>query len=181
MVLSRCARATAEQAETAKKKFLEGGVNGFARVSSAAEKIDYPSWLGVLPLAHCRQSDGKSKLVWQTAPVSGDLKPDTVVQFRLPVGLGFYSQASGEFDLRLNGKHALAFNVTLSDLTWQDPDGRISMGYMAMENNSEDSNGILLINVSGALLEAGQPATFEVIGSAANSQRWFGVYLLSVK
>ena len=29
------------------------------------------------------------------------------------------------------------------------------------------------------LLEPGQPATLEVIGSAANSQRWFGVYLVS--
>ncbi|MSU57035.1 MAG: c-type cytochrome [Pedosphaera sp.] len=171
--------ATAEQAAAARKSFLAGGGNGLAKVVSAAEQIDYPSWLGVLPLAHCRQSDGKSKLVWQTAPVPADLKPDTVVQFRLPVGLGFYSQASGKFDLRLNGKHALTFNVSLSDMTWQGADGKVSMSYTVIENNSEDSNGILLISVPGALLEASQPATFEVIGSAANSMRWFGVYLVA--
>lgn len=171
--------ATAEQAEAARKQFLEGGMNGLAKVSSAAEQLDYPSWLGVLPFAHCRQTDGKSKLVWQTAPVAAGLKPDAIVQFRLPVGLGFHSQASGKFDLRLNGKHALTFNVTLSDMTWQGADGKVSMSYTVMENNSEDSNGILLINVPGALLEAGKPATFEVVGSAANSMRWFGVYLVA--
>jgi len=48
-----------------------------------------------------------------------------------------------------------------------------------MENNSEDSNGVLLIEVAKSLLTPGKPATFEVIGSATNSQRWFGVYLVT--
>ncbi len=170
--------ATPERAAAARKKFLEGGVNGVAKIISSGEQLDYPSWLGALPMAHCRQTDGKSKLVWQTAPVPAGIKPDAVQQFRLPVGVGFNSAASGKFDLRLKGKHALTFNVTLSDMTWQGADGKVSMTYTVMENNNEDSNGILLINVPGALLEPGKPATLEVIGSAANSMRWFGIYLL---
>jgi hypothetical protein len=47
-----------------------------------------------------------------------------------------------------------------------------------MENNFEDSNGVLLIEVAGSLLTAGKPASFEVIGSSSNSQRWFGIYLV---
>jgi hypothetical protein len=47
-----------------------------------------------------------------------------------------------------------------------------------MEANSEDSNGVLSIEVPSSLLKAGDPAEFEVTGSASNSQRWFGVYLL---
>ena len=53
------------------------------------------------------------------------------------------------------------------------------MSYIVMENNAEDSNGVLLLEVAGSLLQPGQPAAFEVIGSAANSQRWFRVYLVS--
>jgi putative membrane-bound dehydrogenase-like protein len=173
--------ATAAQAAAARKQFLAGGMNGLAKVTSAAEQTDYPCWLGVLPFAHCRQSDGKSKLVWQTAPAPADLTPESTVSFRLPIGMGFQSQPSGTFDLRLNGKPVLTFDVALTDGTWQGADGRVSMSYTVMENNSEDGNGVLLIKVPGALLAAGQSATFEVIGSAANSLRWFGVYLVSAK
>ena len=69
----------------------------------------------------------------------------------------------------------------LDDQTWQSADGKVRMSYTVMENNAEDSNGILLIRAAASLLEPGKPATFEVVGSAANSQRWFGVYLLSDK
>jgi major membrane immunogen (membrane-anchored lipoprotein) len=53
------------------------------------------------------------------------------------------------------------------------------MAYTVMENNTEDSNGMLLIEVANSLLEGGKPATFEVIGSATQSQRWFGLYMVS--
>ena len=45
-----------------------------------------------------------------------------------------------------------------------------------MEANSEDSNGALTISVARELAAGSKPVTFEVIGSAANSQRWFGIY-----
>ena len=53
------------------------------------------------------------------------------------------------------------------------------MSYTVIESNDEDSCGMLRIDVAGSLLEPGKAARFEVIGSAAASQRWFGVYLLS--
>jgi hypothetical protein len=45
-----------------------------------------------------------------------------------------------------------------------------------MEANSEDSNGVLTITVTRELVKENAPVTFEVIGAAARSQRWFGIY-----
>jgi hypothetical protein len=111
--------------------------------------------------------------------VPADLKPDANYQFRLAAGMGFASQRSGKFELRLNEKPVLEFNVTLTDQSWQSADGKVKMSYTVMENNAEDGNGVLLIEVAGSLLTAGKPAHFEVIGSPSNSQRWFGIYLLT--
>lgn len=171
--------ATPEQAASAKKKFVSGGVNGVSRIVAADETTDYPSWLGSLPMAHCRQSTGKSKLVWQTTPAPSDLKADADYVFRLPAAMGLLSEPSGKFQLKINDKPVTDFNVTLTDGVWNSRDGKVSMRYQVMESNTEDSNGILTISVKAELLEAGKPVTFEVDGSATNSQRWFGVYVLA--
>ena len=68
--------------------------------------------------------------------------------------------------------------VTLSDASWHSKDGRVFMRYEVMENNAEDSNGVLTISVRGVLLKPATPVAFEVIGSPTDSQRWFGIYLL---
>ena len=109
----------------------------------------------------------------------GELKPTDIQEFRLPVSMGSASSPPGRFSLSLNGKPALDFDVALHDQAWQSADGKVRMSYMAMEDSSQESNGILTITVGGSLLQPGQPATFEVVGPAANSQRWFGVYLVS--
>jgi hypothetical protein len=157
---------------------VKAGANGVAKILASAGQLPYAGWLGTLPMPFCRQSDGKSKLVWETLPVRTDLKPTEKAEFRLPAAMGFLSQPSGKFQLSINGKPALEFDVSLSSQTWRSEDGRARMNYTVMESNDEDSCGILQIDVAGALLEPGKPLTFEVIGSAAGSQRWFGVYLL---
>ena len=112
--------------------------------------------------------------------VRTDLKPNETEQFRLPAAMGFLSQPSGTFQLLINGKPGLEFNVTLNNQTWQSEDGHIRMNYSVNEANDEDSCGALQIDVAGSLLEPGKPVRFEVIGSAAGSQRWFGIYLLPI-
>ncbi|HZQ47176.1 MAG TPA: c-type cytochrome, partial [Verrucomicrobiae bacterium] len=171
--------ASSEKAASARKKFLAGGANGVVKVLSASEQAEYPCWMGVLPLEHCRQTDGKSKVSWQSAPAPEGLKPEGASQFRLPAAMGMFSAPAGKFTLRLNGKPVLDFDVTLNDQSWQSADGRVQMAYTVMENNNEDSNGVMLIEVANSLVEAGKPVTFEVTASAANSQRWFGVYMAS--
>ena len=91
--------------------------------------------------------------------------------------MGFFSQASGKFTLTLNGKTSLDFNVSLTDQSWQNADGSLRLAYTVMETNEEDSNGVIVMEAAASLLEKGRPATCEVLGSAANSQRWFGIYL----
>ncbi len=171
--------ASAEKASAARARFLAEGPDGVARLLSASEEINYPSWMGALPLEHCRQTDGKSHVSWQTAPVADGLRPDGSHRFRLPASMGWISATAGKFHLNVNGKHALDFDVALDDKTWTSSDGRVTMSYTVMENNAEDSNGILVIDVPDSCLEAGKPVVFDVIGSAADSQRWFGVYLAS--
>jgi hypothetical protein len=171
--------SSTEQAEEAKRSFLNGGCNGLGKLITAVDRLPYASWLGTLPMPYCRQTQGQSKLAWQTAVVPADLKPDGTYQFRLAAGMGFNSERSGKFELRLNEKPVLEFNVALTDQSWQSADGNVKMSYTVMENNNEDSNGILLIEVAGSLLTPGKPASFEVIGSPTNSQRWFGIYLVT--
>ncbi|MEO6183015.1 MAG: c-type cytochrome, partial [Verrucomicrobiota bacterium] len=169
--------ATPEQAAQARKNFLTAGMSGFSKLNSAFDKLDYPSWLGNQPMAFCRQTDGKGKVSWESEPAARDIRAGEFHHFRLAAGLGYFSDAAGMFFLNLNGKRVLDFNVTLSDAAWQSKDGRVSMRYQVMENNVEDSNGILTISVREDLLHANMPVSFEVTGSAANSQRWFGIYL----
>jgi putative heme-binding domain-containing protein len=173
-------RATPEQAAKARGEFVKAGANGLARIVSSAGQLPYPGWLGTLPMPFCRQTDGKSELVWETMPVRKGLKPNETESFRLPAAMGFLSQPSGSFQLLLNDKPGLEFNVALNSQNWQSGDGRIRMNYVVTENNDEDSCGVLQINAAGSLLEPGKPVRFEVVGSAASSQRWFGVYLLPV-
>ena len=169
---------TAEEIAQARAKFLADGVNGLAKVLFSSEKLYYPSWLGTFPMPHCRQTDGQSRLIWETVQVPADLRPEAVQTFRLPAAMGFSSQLGGRFHLKLNGKPMLDFEVALNDQIWQSADGNVRMSYIAMQNNSEDSNGILTIEVKKTLLEPGKPATFEVVGGAKGSQRWFGIYLV---
>jgi putative heme-binding domain-containing protein len=171
--------ATGEQAEAAKKKFLAVGNNGIARILSSGEQRSYPSWMGELPLSSCRQAEGKSRLAWETEPAPADLQPGAVHEFRLPVSMGARSSPSGTFSLRLNGKPVIDFGIALHDQSWQSADGRVQMSYLVMEDSAHESDGILTFSVSGALIEPGKPAAFDVVGLTPKTQSWFGVYLPS--
>jgi putative membrane-bound dehydrogenase-like protein len=165
-----------EQAARARADFLKAGMNGLTRVVLSAETLPYPGWLGRLPMPYCRQNAGQDLLAWKTLPVPEN--PGATHTFRLPAAMGFVSQPSGKFTLKLNGRPLLDFNATLSDRVWESADGRTRMSYSVMEANTEDSNGVLTIELPSSLLKPGESAEFEVTGSASGSQRWFGVYLL---
>lgn len=168
--------ATTADAAKAQAEFLKAGANGCAEVVSAAETLPYPSWLGRLPMPYCRQSAGQERLVWRTAVLPAKL--EATHTFRLPVGMGFVSQPQGKFTLKVNGTTLLDYDVSLTDRTWTSADGRTKMRYSVREANTEDSSGVLEIEVPSALLKPGQRAEFTVLGSASGNQRWFGIYQL---
>jgi hypothetical protein len=74
-------------------------------------------------MPHCRQTDGQSKIIWQTLPVASNVHSAAPYKFRLPAGMGYLSQPAGTFHLKLNDKPLFDFDVTLSDQTWQSKDG----------------------------------------------------------
>ena len=166
--------ATREQIAAARRSFAAEQPNGFAKLIEVSEYLDYPSWLGRLPLLHCRPWDGKARVTWQSARPK-ESNGDCV--FTLPVAMGLLSQPPGKFTLKVNGKAALEFDVTLEDSRWQSADGRVRMSYHVMETNTEDSNGVLTIVLAHeGTQQAEPPVTFEVVGSRSYSQRWFGIY-----
>jgi putative membrane-bound dehydrogenase-like protein len=168
-----------ERADAALAKFQAEG-NSLARVSGS-EEITYGSWLGNVTMEHCRETDGRSKVDWESTPVPNDLKPGASQKFLFPAAMGWFTTTPGKFTLSINGKPVLDFDVALNDASWQSADGRVQMNYTVMENNADDSNGVLAIEVPNALLEPGKPAVFNVTGSASGSQRWFGVYKIASK
>ena len=46
------------------------------------------------------------------------------------------------------------------------------------QHDSEDSNGVLTMEVAPGVLPPGQASRFTVTGANIGSQRWFGVYLV---
>ena len=163
-----------EQTARARNEFVEANARAGLRIVRASETLDYPSWMGRLPLAHCRQTDGRSSVLWKATPVGVS---NTVARFRIPVAMGLQSQPSGNFSLRSGQQQLAEFNVALTDATWERPDGKCRMSYAIMEANSEDSNGVLTLEVAADLLDSPSAASFEVTGSPSASQRWFGIYL----
>jgi putative heme-binding domain-containing protein len=169
--------ASAEKAEAARKRLVADPAFTKPSIKSAAESLPYPSWLGTLPLQHCRMTDGRSSLAW-TCAAPKTFKPHSMNLFRIPVGMGFLSESSGKFFLKVNGHSAVDFDVSLRDAIWKNPASEVILQYQVMENNEQDSNGLLTVSIRGEWLQPGQPVAFEVTGSASNSQRWFGIYSL---
>ncbi|RYD34590.1 MAG: c-type cytochrome, partial [Verrucomicrobiaceae bacterium] len=171
--------STPESAAAAHAAFGPAQANGAVRITAAATLFDYTSWLGMLPFAHCHQTDGNEKVIWETAPAPQELRAGESQTFRFAGGLGHRSQPAGVFELKVNGAKGLEFGVELNDHTWTNADGTVRLTYEVKEAGPEDSNGILSLTVANALLQPGKPAVLEVTGSAANSNRWFGVYALT--
>lgn len=172
-------KATPESAAAALKVFGPEVARGLARITDAAELFDYVSWLGTRPFAHCRQTDGQQKLVWLTQPAPDAIEPQRMYDFPFPGGLGFLSQPEGHFTFSVNGEPAFTFGVVLSEHEWSNADGSVRLRYEPKEAGQQDSNGIFTLSVRGDKLTSGQPLTLQVVGSAHQSQRWFGIYAYS--
>jgi hypothetical protein len=165
--------ASAPQVREARAQFISSQPGASVRLVAATEQLDYPSWLGRLPLWHCRQTDGASRVEWEVAaPISGAADRT----FRFAAAMGFRSQPTGGFILKVNGRPMLEFDVALNDSQWESRDGTVRMSYSVMEANSEDSNGLLTIVIPHSAVAENGRVRFEVAASGRNSQRWFGIY-----
>lgn len=144
----------------------------FHRIRSGG-RLEYPGFVGRLPLAHCRQTAGETELVWEAmAPVAEGGR----VRFRFATAMGLVSQPQGSFELRVGEHPPVSFNATLEDEEWSDSAGIMRVRYTVRERNAEDSCGPLELEIPAEWVTPGQPVRFTVTGSESASQRWFGLY-----
>ncbi len=157
-------------------RFTTQGASRISQLQATETLLPYPSWLSGLPMYYCRQSDGRSQVRWRARPISGGA-PDGFRRFRFAVGMGFLSQPTGGFSLVLNGRSPLKIDVALEDVEWASTDGRLRVRYTPEQQNEEDTCGVLEIECEPSMLDSVDSwGHFEVTGSAAGSQRWFGLY-----
>jgi beta-galactosidase len=153
-----------------------GDVNGWTETVLASERREYASFLGQSRMCIARQTDGSSRIIWKTRPVPDQLDPAKPYTFTWVAGLGYISEPSGGFTLSVNERPLLKFNVVHSHTVWQSPDAQVTLQYEVKSAGTEDSSGLMTLSVPGALLKPGECARFQVVGSARNSRRWFGLY-----
>ncbi len=156
-----------------------GDFNGWSETVRASERWDYASFLGQSPMCIARQTDGASTIIWKTRPVPDHLDPARPYTFTWVAGLGYMSEPSGKFTLYFNEQALLELDVTLSNATWRNANGTVTLKYDAKSAGTQDSSGVMSLSVPGALLIPGQRAELRVTGSAIRSRRWFGVYELN--
>lgn len=165
-----------EQAARSRAEFLASVPNGLAKVATSAGKENYASWMGPQPMHYCRLRQGENQLTWHTAALPATLPTNAPVILRLAVGMGFWSQPDGAFQLKINGREALTFHLSLTDAVWPSGDGKVTGRYAVREANAEDACGLLTLEIHSSLLQPSQSATLEVLGDGTDSQRWFAVY-----
>jgi len=169
------ASLTAAEMDSARAEVLRAGHNGLREVLRSGGREPQASWIGRREMHYVRQLDGKDELAWRTDPIPAGLPRDARHQLKLPAAMGYRSQPAGGFALHLGERKLLEFDVAIEPAVWKSPDGSIEMRYDVRARNEEDSTGLVTIEVPASLLEAGNPATLRVTGSAAGSRRWFGV------
>jgi putative heme-binding domain-containing protein len=169
--------STDAQCAQARAELRAAKLNGVSRVLASMDVFTQPSWLGPATMHYCRQSDGTASVKWRTFSVAADdLAGRDALAFSFPVAVGFLSQPKGKFTLKLDGKELLEFDVVLDDARFEGAGGA-TLDYRCRQANGEDSTGVMTLTVPTRLLVAGRPVELEVVGSAANSQRWFGLLL----
>jgi ligand-binding sensor domain-containing protein/signal transduction histidine kinase len=167
-------------AEANRRRFFAQGGSRVSKVTAFGDRLDhYASWLGTWPLVYCRQTSGQTNLAWQVA-LPGKKSDKGTWDFKIPVGMGYFSQPAGDFYLTINGQKAFTFQVALTNQEWQSADGSVKAAYEVRQRNREGSNGILSLELAGGLARAGETATFEVKAVGPESLRWFGVHLCSL-
>lgn len=158
-------------------------VNGFVQVLEATEESQI--WHSyrendTLSIA-VRQTDGRQRLTWETAPVPADW-PHEQVTFVWSGGIGWNSEpGGGHFTIAVHRQDnrpevpLLDFPFVQQTSHWQTGDGIVRLHYFVKRLLGLDSFGVFYLTVSRDRLTLGQPAVITVTATAQNSRRWFGL------
>jgi hypothetical protein len=155
----------------------ETWVEGFAEVAQSTQQLG--TWHSYrednIPVYGIRQTDGKQRVTWRTAPVPTPW-PHKVVTFVWAGGIGWRSEpGGGGFSLAMDGKPLLDFPFVAESTHWQSQDGSVGLDYQVRRSDSEDTFGLFLLTVPAERVTSGKAVELTLTASAQNSKRWISV------
>ena len=144
-------------------------VDGFgAIVRFKTDYHQYPDYRGAGAQAwSVAVRDQGTDLVWQSAPCP-EQKP-TVVAFHAST-----SDEQGDFDLYVNGTHALTFHVGPGSDMRSASQGDYALTFVPKAHVAGNS-GIALLSVPAAQITPGQPIEIRVVPKSGDPAAWFMV------
>jgi len=123
----------------------------------------------------CRQTAVGHLVEWETAPVPDALKGKPVT-FVFAGALGWVSQPKTPgLALLVNGREAIAFDVTQDRTAWASKDGKVKLLFAPRRRLQLDAAGLFYVTVAPDLLAPGKPCRLAVRSKGKGSQRWFGI------
>ena len=155
---------------------LHQSLNGWSRTIETRHTVSYPSFLGPMNMSVVRLGGPQNLLRWHTTALPDDLQGKERYTFKWLVGMGYLSQPSGKFRLRLHDRPLVEFEVVEKTAKWKSPDGTVELEYEVRQANTEDTSGIMRLTLPSNLLHPGQEAELQVILEQNGSLRWFSVY-----
>ena len=122
-----------------------------------------------------RQETKGTALAWRTPAVTVTAGKEPVVLLFLG-SVGWSSEpATAGFQLSLNGKEALVFDITRRIDEWVSTDARVRLDYFPTWISDVDSAGLFYLQVAAGLLEDQTPVNVRVTSLGAGSKRWFAI------
>lgn len=163
-----------EDPSAAREILLEANTNGLVEVMQAPRMIEHGSWIGTKMIPACGGEGPETELAWKTEPVPLEIQPALRYMFRLPIAFGELGDAKDEFVLSVNGASSVRFAPSRDDASWSSTDGKVLLGFLAVERRPDGVNGVLDIEVSSSLLKPGESARLSVTKAGAGTG-WFGL------
>ena len=119
-----------------------------------------------------RQTDGKQRLAWQTAPLPEGW-PHKTVTFVWAGGIGWRSQPEGgTFSLWVDGKQRLSFPFATQSTRWSGPDESLRLDYLVRRATNEDTFGLFFLTLPADQVGPGRSCEIALTAPAADSRRW---------
>ncbi len=156
-----------------------GGVllNGFVR-EIAGEHIGYHSFHPYATdalLTRC--IDGKQAITWETAPIPGDVRMDSVTFVWIAAHSTGSSRADARFRVAINGREWLSFStVREKRIRHWTVSGRdnVRLTFDAQwEDTVQDLFGFMFLTVPAGAFPEGLPLTISITGDSAGSRDWY--------
>ena len=124
--------------------------------------------------AFIRQSAEGKELHWRTMPLAKDAADNVTYCFTGGMGWTTEPKTKG-FELLVNGKSALQFDVTLKPSQWKSSDGKVELTYFPTWKSDVDSAGFFFVRITKPELDDKRRLKLAARSLSKASKRWFAV------